>query len=147
MFEIDTKDIIIKVENLKRNSDSYATELTKNNELSNQVKNLQTQLQNLRTAFDLQTKADENTGAELLAVSHERDTFKSIVEGTSNALQCDRTLFSILIAIDSLKTASDDIAKEYAVLKTAFEASAIFKRIPKKTLTIWEKIKNIFQGR
>lgn len=125
----------------------YQDELNKNNTLTNQLREEQTKSQSLREALDKQTQADSQTGAELLAVSHERDTFKSIVEGTSNALQCDRTLSSILTAIDSLKTASDDIAKEYAVLKTAFEASAIFKRIPKKTLTIWEKIKNIFQGR
>ena len=53
---------------------------------------------------------------------------------------------TIMESIDSLRSASDEIASQYQALLKTFEESNYFKRIPKKTLTIWEKIKNFFSG-
>jgi len=109
-----TVDLQAIIDELRKARDDnwnlHVADQAKISELEKRIQELQVQLQSVREAFEKQTEADANLGAELIQVSQDRDALKTIVASVSDALQCDRTLSSMLTAVDSLKTASDDIA-------------------------------------
>ena len=115
----------------------YQTELTKNNDLTKQITDLQTQLQNLREAFDAQTKADADTGAQLLDAQHKNNDYSQILQALGAT-----DLTSALKAIDQLKTASDDISQHATKVLVPMAETATTKK-PMK-LSLWQKFLSYF---
>ena len=94
------------------NWNMYSDELKKNNDLAKQLQDEQTKSQGLRDAFDLQSKADANTGAQLLDAQHERDDYKNRLESVRSALQAPSIeLVDLLGVIDKLKQPIDETVK------------------------------------
>ena len=106
-----------------KNWNLYQTELTKNNDLVKQLQDEQAKSQNLRDAFDLQTSADASTGAELLAVSHERDDYLNRLSSLKEVLSSPSIeLTDLLGVIDNLRKPTDQAVKEVVpVLEEQFK--------------------------
>ncbi|MEK6883153.1 MAG: peptidoglycan recognition family protein [Nanoarchaeota archaeon] len=87
-------------------------ETAKNNDLSKQLQDEQTKNQNLREAFDKQTQADADTGAQLLDAQHERDDYLNRLNSLRNSLQAPSIeLADLLSVIDKLKQPIDETVK------------------------------------
>ena len=95
------------------NWNMYSDELKKNNDLAKQLQDEQTKSQNLRDAFDLQSQADANTGAQLLDAQHERDDYKNRLFSIKDALSSPSIeLADLLGVIDNLRKPTDQAVKE-----------------------------------
>jgi N-acetyl-anhydromuramyl-L-alanine amidase AmpD len=120
----------------------YQGELTKNNELTKQFEDEQKKSQELRETLDKQTETDANLGAELLDSQHKTNDLISEVSSIATALNTTLDLKSILGAIDALKTPHDEVVKQVSPLLDKLFNAAAYKRLPKKTSTLWQNILN-----
>ena len=122
------------------NYNQLQTALHENSDLNSTITGLQTQIQNLRDAFDLQTKADADTGAQLLDAQHKSTDLQNEVQSIADALSTPTDLPSILKAIDTLKT---PVEQQVKPLQQALDG-LIYKRVPKDFWSkLWTKIKSM----
>lgn len=122
-------------------------ETAKNNELKTNLENEQKKSQELREANDKLTKADADTGAELLDVSHERDNYKSTLEAWANALGSTIDLKSGLEAIEGLRRPIEEQVKPLQKHALSLQEELLeyaYKRVPQSKGWI-ERIKKFFK--
>ncbi len=128
------------------NYNQLQTTLHENSDLNAKITDLQTQLQNLRDAFDAQTKADADTGAQLLDAQHNATNLQNEVRSIAGALSTPTDLPSILKAIDTLKTPLDEQVKPLQQQALSLQQALdelIYKRVPKDFWSkLWTKIKS-----
>ena len=123
----------------------YVAEQAKNTDLTKQIQDLQAQCQNLREAFDAQTKADANTGTQLLDAQHERDYYRDIVTGVAKDLNVDSTKrvlldFDIETAVKALQAPHSDVVKQVQPVIDGLAAAALTTK--KAPPSLFERIKN-----
>src|SRR3990167_5268817 len=114
------------------------TETAKNNKLSKQLQDEQEKSQGLSEAFDKQSEADADTGAQLLDAQHERDNFLNRLESIASALNSPSIeLKDLLGQIDNLRKPADEVADKITPVLNEF-----FSNLQKgKIKSIWEWLK------
>jgi N-acetyl-anhydromuramyl-L-alanine amidase AmpD len=122
-----------------KNWNLYETEVSVNNDLKKQIQTEQQKNQDLRNANDSLTKADADTGAQLIDAQHAVNDFISALglpAGTSNQVALDK--------ITGLLKPHEEVVKQVQPTLDALANAAIMKRAPKKTKSLLEKLRSFF---
>lgn len=135
----------------------YQAELSKNTELSKKngdltnekngyqqdIQTLQRQIQDLGDQVSKIKAEDITLSKDTIDAQHERDALSSNLQALYTALSAENQEEAIT-SIKTLQTPHQEVVKQYSSLAKAFEESALYKRAPKKTRTIIDKILSFF---
>lgn len=139
----DTQAIIDELRTARDlNYNNWQDELKKNNDLTKQYQDELTKNQGLREANDNLTKTDADTGAQLLDAQHKANDYNKVLEVLKAT-----DLVSALKAIDALDAPHNEVVKQVQPLLDQLFAAASYKRLAKKTSTLWDNIINILHLR
>lgn len=129
-------------EEVKKKFDEFTTTIT---ELRKANGTLLEKIAGLADNIRIDAIDDSNTHIKLLDSEHKVNDLTKTVQKIAQQLTTDPEEQKILTAITTLQKPHEEVVKQYNSLAKAFEASAIYKRVPKKTKGIIDKILSFFE--